>query len=204
MNFLAEKSPTAEPNNGGARTQLAIYRDRILLATLGIVIGLDQLTKFLVRENLALRESVPADGFFRLTHHTNTGTIFGLFPSATVVLTVVSVLAIGFLVYFYRSQRTLSPLMRLAIGLLLGGAFGNLIDRVVSGGVTDFIDVGRWPIFNIADASITVGIFMLIVFTSLVPNKNSSRGEEDAGRSDGEPGRERDGSLVSKPGDRAG
>ena len=180
MNFLTHTGRNPEP--GSASGRIAIYRDWILLPTVAAVIGLDQLTKFLVREYMVRGQSIPEDGFFRLTYHTNTGTIFGLFPSATIALTVISVFAIGFLIYFYRSQRTIAPVMRLAIGLLLGGAVGNLIDRISMGRVTDFVDVGRWPIFNIADASITVGIFLLIVFMVLAPSQGGgARSRPDPG-----------------------
>ena len=128
MNFLTHTDRKAE--SGGLRSHLAIHRDWILLTTLAVVMGLDQLTKFLVRENMTIGQSIPAEGFLRLTYHTNSGTIFGLFPNATLALTVISVLAIAFLIYFYRSQRALGPATRLAIGLLLGGAIGNLIDRL--------------------------------------------------------------------------
>ena len=191
MNFLTNTDRKAE--SGGLRGHLAIHRDWILLVTLAVVIGVDQLTKFLVRENMTIGQSIPAEGFFRLTYHTNSGTIFGLFPNATLVLTVISVLAIAFLIYFYRSQRALGPLTRLAIGLLLGGAFGNLIDRLAMGRVTDFVDVGRWPIFNVADASITVGIFVLILFMTFTPARDRKASRE----------RDPDGSLASGSGDRA-
>ena len=176
-----------------------MYRDLVVISTLAMVIGLDQLTKFLVRDNMTLGQSVPTEGFFRITHYANSGTIFGLFQSATVILTVVSVAAIVFLVWFYRSQTAPSTAMRFAIGLLLGGAVGNLIDRLAMGKVTDFIDVGRWPVFNITDASITVGIVMLIVFTSLTPEKHTPT-ERQSGAN---PGSNADGPTVGEPVDRS-
>ena len=181
----------AEPDSGSKR--LAMYRDRVLISAVALVVLFDQLTKFIIRANLSEGDSVPSQGFFRFTYYENSGTIFGLFPSATVILTVVSFLAIGFLIYFFRTQRSPGLVMRIAIGILLGGAVGNLIDRLFKGEVTDFVDVGRWPIFNIADASITVGIFLLIVVTSLVPNKDEAEGDS---RHDA------DGPLVGEPGDR--
>ena len=138
------------------------YRDRLLPLTIATVLIIDQVSKYLVRANLALYESWPRDGFFRFTYGTNTGTAFGLFPNQTVVLIVASFLAIGFLFYFYRSQALSSRVLRLAIGLQLGGAFGNLVDRLRGGAVTDFIDVGWWPIFNLADSSIVIGIGLLL------------------------------------------
>jgi signal peptidase II len=78
------------------------------------------------------------------------------------LLIVASAFAIGFLVYFYRTHAMPRRLLRFAIGLQLGGAFGNLFDRVRDGAVVDFIDVGPWPIFNLADSSIVVGMAILI------------------------------------------
>ena len=145
----------------GPDTRLTWYRDRVLLLAIVAVLAADQLSKYLVRANMRLGESWPSDGLFRLTHGTNTGSAFGLLPNQTVLLTVASVAAIGFLVYFYRVYAMPRRLLRLAIGLQLGGALGNLIDRVRAGEVVDFIDVGAWPIFNLADSSIVVGMTML-------------------------------------------
>jgi len=154
-----------EPPNGDKQSLL---RDKILLATVIGAFAVDQASKKLVTSGLSLHESWPREGFFRITYGTNSGTAFGLLPNQTLLLIVASVVAIGFLIYFYRTHAMPSKLLRFAIGLQLGGAFGNLIDRVWSGEVVDFIDVGPWPIFNLADSSIVVGIFILmttILFT---------------------------------------
>ena len=150
------EQPTAE-----ASSRVSWYRDRVLLLTVPAVLSIDQLTKFLVRANLRVGESWPSEGLFRLTHGTNTGSAFGLFPNQTLILIVASVLAMGFLVYFYRAHALPRPLLRFAIALQLGGALGNLIDRLNAGAVVDFIDVGWWPIFNLADSSIVVGLVIL-------------------------------------------
>ena len=115
-----------------------------------------------MRSNFELGESWPATGFFRLTYGTNTGTAFGLFPDQTLALILASFVAIGFLVYFYRAHGLNRPLLRAAIGMQLGGALGNLIDRLTTGAVVDFIDVGPWPIFNVADSCIVVGMIVLV------------------------------------------
>ena len=139
-----------------------ITQEWIVAMTALIAFAADQLTKYLIRDSLLLGESWPREGFFRLTHGANTGTAFGLFPQQTLILTIASVIAIGFIIYFHRTHGGQTWLSRLTIGLLLGGAFGNLFDRVFAGSVTDFIDVGPWPIFNLADSSIVVGITLLI------------------------------------------
>ena len=148
-------------------------RDGVLLLIIVAVFILDQLTKFAIKGTLRLGESWPTEGFIRITHGANTGTAFGLLPNQTLFLIFASIIAIGFLVYFYRAYALPRPILRLAIGLQLGGAFGNLFDRVTFGAVTDFIDVGWWPIFNIADSSICVGMATLIIVLLLFDRKDT-------------------------------
>ena len=138
------------------------YRDWLLLSTVPTVLFLDQISKLIIKNTLHLGESWPAEGLFRITYGTNTGTAFGLFPNQTVFLIIASFIAIGFLVYFYRTHAQPRPMLRLAIGLQLGGALGNLLDRILYGSVVDFLDVGWWPIFNLADSSIVVGMAILV------------------------------------------
>ena len=150
---------------GGSRPRVgprSWYRDALLLSTVIGALLVDQVSKYLVRANLRPYESWPEDGLIRLTHGTNTGTAFGLFPNQTSILIVLSLVAIGFLYYFYRTHALPSRLLRLAIGLQLGGAFGNLFDRLKDGAVVDFIDAGWWPTFNLADSSIVIGITLLL------------------------------------------
>ncbi len=168
-------------------TRLAWYREWVLLLSVSGVLAVDQLSKYLVRTNMRLGESWPSEGLFRLTHGTNSGSAFGLFPNQTVLLAVASVVAIGFLVYFYRVHAMPRALLRFAIGLQLGGALGNLIDRLRTGAVVDFIDVGAWPIFNLADSSIVVGMALLVGILVLADAGSQTQAEpEDAsGDSDG-------------------
>lgn len=191
---LEEPKPEAPFSEEGSE-RLNWYRDWILLLTIPIVFVADQLTKFAIKGTLRLGESWPAEGLIRLTHGANTGTAFGLLPNQTVFLIFASIFAIGFLIYFYRAYALPNPLLRLAIGLQLGGAFGNLFDRVAYGAVTDFIDVGRWPIFNIADSSICVGMATLVIVLLLfdrkqgaadsAPNTAKNDGEGDEARRSG-------------------
>lgn len=156
-----QQKPGSTPKSFFAR-ELGIPTIWILVGVATVTIVADQLTKYLIRDSLEIGESWPREGFFRITHGTNTGTAFGLFPDQTLLLTIASVAAIGFIIYYYRAHGGQTWLSGLNVGLLLGGAFGNLIDRVVAGRVTDFIDVGPWPIFNIADSAVVVGITLLI------------------------------------------
>ncbi len=173
-------------DSGGASRSW--YSDRILLAVVGVVLALDQLTKYMVQywlttyiteENIRLAKSWPQDGFFRLTYGTNSGMAFGLFQNQTLILIILSVVAIGFIYYFYRIHVLPSRLLRVAMGLLLGGALGNLFDRVRAGEVVDFIAVGWWPMFNLADSAIVIGIALLIgivFFARDVPSRDDGAG----------------------------
>ena len=165
------------------------FRDRLLFSAVVTVLVIDQASKYLVKTNLRLHESWPKEGLLRLTHGTNTGTAFGLFPDQTFVLILASFFAIGFLYYFYRTQALPSRLLRLAIGLQLGGAFGNLFDRIKDGAVVDFIDVGWWPVFNLADSSIVVGITVLVSVVLLSKGADQTEGLGDQVESPLEPER---------------
>ena len=160
----------------------SLSADRLLLLTIAAVFAADQITKFVIKSNMRIGESWPADGLVRITHGTNTGTAFGLFPNQTLFLIFASLIAIGFLVYFYRAYALPKPILRFAIGLQLGGAFGNLFDRIAFGAVTDFIHVGWWPIFNIADSSICVGMATLAIVVILFDRapKAQAAAEPDA------------------------
>ena len=176
---MEERTTLEEPNSeaqlsGEVAERLNWYRDWILLLTIPTVFVADQITKFAIKGTLRLGESWPTEGLIRLTHGANTGTAFGLLPNQTLFLIFASIIAIGFLFYFYRAYALPRPILRLAIGLQLGGAFGNLFDRVAFGAVTDFIDVGWWPIFNIADSSICVGMAALIVVLLLFDRKQEA------------------------------
>ena len=139
-----------------------IGRHRLVLLVVLAAFALDQGTKYAVSHTMSLGQSVPAHGFFRITYVYNTGSIFGLFTSQNTLLTVGSFVGIGVLVWFYRIHPNAGPLLRLSLGMQIAGALGNLTDRLFLGRVTDFIDVGAWPIFNLADSSIVVGVTLLV------------------------------------------
>jgi signal peptidase II len=133
------------------------------------IVALDQWTKSLVRGNLPsgaswLPESLAwLSPYARIVHWHNTGAAFGMFQNASMALTVLAFLVIGVILYYYpRVERADWPL-RLAMSMQLGGAVGNLIDRLRLGHVTDFISVGNFPVFNVADASISVGAAVLLL-----------------------------------------
>lgn len=136
-----------------------------LLAAVLVVVA-DQLSKLWIRSNLLVGQSLFEIGFFRITHIQNTGAAFGLFRGHSLILTVVALFGVAVLLlyvfFFYRHYPLLNNrLSRVALGLVLGGTIGNLIDRLRLGYVTDFIDFTVWPAFNIADSAITVGVIII-------------------------------------------
>ena len=132
------------------------------------VASADQLTKYLISHNMALGESIPTTGLFRLTYVHNTGSAFGLLPGQNALLTIVSFLGVALLLWMYRTHGAQAKLLRVSLALMLAGAMGNLIDRLAYGKVINFVDIGRWPIFNVADSSIVTGGIVLawIMFTT--------------------------------------
>jgi signal peptidase II len=137
----------------------------------GVVLLMDRLTKLWVLNHIPLYEAwapIPAlEPYFRLVHTTNTGAAFGLFRGGGPILMVIRAVAVGFiLLYSYRLER--APLgVYAGLGLILGGAAGNLWDGVVYGSVIDFLDFRlndrlAWPTFNVADSCVVVGMALLV------------------------------------------
>ncbi|PKB65189.1 MAG: signal peptidase II [SAR202 cluster bacterium Io17-Chloro-G2] len=155
-----------------------MYRDLVLLQLAALVFLCDQFTKFVVRVFLPYRFSFPEEGFFRITHTHNTGSAFGLFQDQNLPLIVASMVGITVLALIFQSQPRQGHLLRLSIGMQLGGAIGNLLDRFRLGHVTDFLDVGAWPVFNVADASIVTGLIML-GWLFLVQDRTGRSGRQD-------------------------
>ncbi len=138
-------------------------RDPLIILAIVFVFSLDQITKAVVRHSLLIGESFPSEGVFRITRTFNTGSAFGFFADQTLFLILASIVGIGILLLVYRTHGFASSPLRLSLGMQLGGALGNLVDRVRMGRVTDFLDLGFWPVFNVADASIVLGIAILVV-----------------------------------------
>lgn len=126
-----------------------------LLLTTTIILLLDQLSKILVRTYLPLNTSKGI-----ITHTTNTGTLFGLLQNNNTLFLTFSLLAIITIFYLARKNNTHEQILW---GLITGGALGNTIDRILYGAVTDFINIQVWPVFNIADTAITIGIILLLL-----------------------------------------
>ena len=128
---------------------------------LALVLAADQLTKYLVREGMQPGDEDPIFPAVKLVHVRNEGVAFGLdVGGATLVIVLIALALLGLVLYFAR--HTAKPLMWLPVGLLLGGALGNIVDRIRDGAVTDFLKIPAWPAFNLADIAITVGVLALV------------------------------------------
>lgn len=140
-----------------------------LFSVAGTVIALDQWTKWLVRENIEfgtqwLPESLTwLMPYARFVNWHNSGAAFGMFQNGNMVFTILAFIVISAIIYYYPRVEKEDWTLKLAMGLQLGGAAGNLIDRLLAGKVTDFISISVFPVFNIADASISIGVIVLLL-----------------------------------------
>ena len=153
-----------------------IFRHYLLLLAIALlVIILDQWSKGLIRRNLVLGEEIyPIPflaPFFRFTYWQNTGAAFGMFQNANILLLTLAVIIAAAVIWYYHRAVDEPLLYRVSLGLILGGALGNMIDRVQLGFVTDFIAVGRFPVFNVADSSVTVGVVLMLLGLLLQEHK---------------------------------
>jgi len=142
-----------------------------LIGITSLVLAADQLTKWLVQEIIVPRNPqviVVIEGIFELSYTTNTGAAFGLMRGQNLILTIITIVAIGFIFVYYK-QYLHSLWMRIALSVLLGGALGNFLDRIRHGEVTDFLRFRLlpnfwWPTFNLADVAVCVGAGMLMIY----------------------------------------
>ena len=144
---------------------LSNTRWMFIIAT--IIVVIDQITKVLVRRYLPLGEMwnpwewmMP---YARLIHINNTGAAFGMFKNGNPIFMTLAVIVSGAIIYYYPRIPANEKLIRFSLSLQLAGALGNLIDRIIFGQVTDFVSVGNFAIFNVADSSITVGVAILLI-----------------------------------------
>jgi signal peptidase II len=147
---------------------------KIVLGWVAIIVVLDRLTKIIVDRSMPLHHSVPIiDGLFNLTYVRNTGAAFGIFAGSHEAfrlpfLILVSILALGFVVVMLKRLRDEETGLITALAFIVGGALGNLVDRVLYGEVIDFLDFYwshyHWPAFNLADSCITVGVLITLYY----------------------------------------
>ena len=141
------------------------WQNAVFFLTGLLIVVADQFSKAWIRTNLPEGRSLFETGFLRITRVHNTGAAFGLFPDQVLALIIVALIGITAILVYVLIVSRYFPLPdgmmgKLALGLVFGGTSGNLIDRLCSGYVTDFIDFGFWPAFNIADSAVTVGIII--------------------------------------------
>ena len=137
----------------------------VVFSTALIIILIDQLSKFLIKSNFQLNQSVPIiNNIFHLTYINNTGAGFGILKAQTLILIFVSIAVIGIIFYNFDKIKNKEILLQVLVGFVLGGTIGNLIDRLAYGYVIDFLDFRIWPIFNFADSFVTIGIIGLIIY----------------------------------------
>lgn len=133
------------------------------------MIALDQWTKWLVRTNIPFEQAWLPNSllwlmpYARIVHWSNSGAAFGSFQNGNTVFTILAIIVIIAILYYYPRVEADDWALRLAMGLQLGGAAGNLIDRLIAGKVTDFISIGNFAVFNVADSSISVGVAVLVL-----------------------------------------
>jgi signal peptidase II len=136
-----------------------------IIGVASLVFALDQISKFLVVQNIPLWGSwslwPDLERLVRFTFIKNTGAAFGMFPQLGNAFTVIALVVIAGIILFHHHLPTDNIWIRLSLGLQLGGAMGNLLDRLLRGYVVDFVDIGFWPIFNMADLSIVLGVCLL-------------------------------------------
>jgi signal peptidase II len=159
----------------------------VIFGVAAIVLALDQWTKRLIVEHLAFQQPWNPIAFLRpivtLTQVHNTGAAFGIFPGASWLFTAISVLVVVAILVFYRQFAIHHVLVRLSLGLQLGGALGNLVDRLTRGYVVDFIDFHFWPVFNVADSSLFIGVVILAFY--LLFHAEDSASEPDKAEAEG-------------------
>ncbi|MBK7215860.1 MAG: signal peptidase II [Candidatus Promineofilum sp.] len=157
---------------------------------MALVLLADQVTKYLVETRIPLYgvwAPIPAlEGVFRIVHTANTGAVFGLFQGTGMFFAALAVVVAGAIVYFNLTLPGNQWAIRVALGLQLGGALGNLIDRLRQGHVTDFIDTGPWYIWNLADLAIVSGVilFAFAYWREIRREEAAKRAAAEAGAAD--------------------
>jgi len=138
-----------------------------LVAIATAALAADQLTKRIVTQHVALDDAVRVVGPFSIHHVQNSGIAFGLFSSATPIVTVLTGIAVAWMLVFFARSGARHPILPVALGLVIGGSTSNLVDRVRLGYVTDFLDFRWWPAFNLADSFIVAGVLILLATLAL-------------------------------------
>lgn len=166
----------SSPSNTRRRFNIQL-RDGWFLLIATVIVVLDQLTKWLVRETVPYGGAWPSTAWpVRIVHFTNSGAAFGSFQGAGPLLAITSVVGVAAVLVYLFNPGFAHPIMRMGFALMLGGATGNLIDRVVNGEVVDFVHLPYFWAFNVADSAITIGVLLLLWAMTQQPSTNSTPG----------------------------
>lgn len=150
-----------------------------LIFTALVVLTIDLLSKYIVQSNMELYQSIPVvENIFHITYILNPGAAFGMLAYKTSFFVAVSAALILGVVFFYRRIARETLLVKLSLGMVAGGAVGNLIDRIRYGKVVDFLDFRVWPVFNLADTAIVIGVGLLILEIMRRPEQQDMEGEK--------------------------
>ena len=169
LNQSARKERPFKPKIQGACLLTSRFGEKIILPTVALLILVaDQISKYLVLYNLNPGQSwnpvASLTSWASITHVTNTGAAFGLFPDRGSFFVVIAVIVVAAIIFYYRHLPAGQWWIKVSLGLQLGGALGNLLDRLRLGYVIDFIDFKIWPVFNLADSAIVIGVAILAYF----------------------------------------
>lgn len=137
-----------------------------------VIVVADQLVKWTIRHSVDRGEEISVIWPLKIVHLTNSGAAFGVLQGAGPLLVMTSIIGMAAITIFLFNPSFAHPLMRLGLAFMLGGAIGNLIDRVKDGQVVDFIKVPNFPAFNVADSAITIGVFLLVCAMLLEPQSS--------------------------------
>ena len=137
----------------------------IIFSTSFFIVLIDQLAKVLIKTNFQLNQSISLiKNIFHLTYINNFGAGFGILQHQKWILIFISIIVIGIIFYYLDNIKEKELLLQILVGFILGGTIGNLIDRLFYGYVIDFLDFRIWPIFNLADSFVTIGVIGLIIY----------------------------------------
>jgi signal peptidase II len=174
-----------------------------LLSIAGIIVALDQWTKWLVRVNLPFQATwLPGwlnwlSPYARIVHWSNSGAAFGMFQNGNLIFTTLAFIVIGAILYYFPYVEVNDWTLKLAMGLQLGGAAGNLVDRLMVGKVTDFISIGTFPVFNVADSSISVGVAVLLLGIWIKERNDKKKASEQSKKDDNQSSLKGDQSTIN-------
>lgn len=162
------------PGNLERLHRVGLIRRSDLVVVALLVLTVDQILKWVVSTTLQNGKVVDVlGGLVRFDYTSNTGAAFGIFQARGALFSAIALAVVMGIVFSFRKIAASPPLVRISLGLVLGGAIGNLIDRIRLGYVVDFIDLRWWPVFNIADSAIVIGVLVLVSRAALQPSTTS-------------------------------